>query len=47
MYLESEPLSNPPSATLGEQQPAISAAVVRTEGETAVGQSSDSAGGPA
>jgi hypothetical protein len=47
MYLESKPLSNPSSVTLGEQQSANSAAVVRTGGETAAGPSKDSAGGPA
>lgn len=30
MYLESKPLSNPPSATLADQQSASSAALVRT-----------------
>jgi hypothetical protein len=41
MYLESKPLSNPPSAALGEQQSANSAAVVRAGGETAVGPGTD------
>ncbi len=47
MYTESKPLANPPSATLGEQQPANSAALVRTGGGIAAGPGKDSAGGPA
>ncbi len=47
MYMESKPLANPPSATLGEQQPANSAALVRTGGGIAAGPGKDSAGGPA
>ncbi len=37
MYVESKNISNPPSAALAEQQSAINATVVRTEGETAAG----------
>ena len=41
MYLDSKPLSNPPSLTLGEQQTANSNAVVRTGEGTAVGPGAD------
>jgi len=47
MYLESKPLSNPPSVAVGAQHPTIKAAVVRTDGETAAGPNRDNAGGPA
>ncbi len=47
MDRESKPLSNPPSVTLGDQQPANSAAVVRTGEATAIDSSKDSVGGPA
>jgi hypothetical protein len=46
MYLESKPLSNL-SVTLDEQQPTNTAAVVRTEGETLAGPSTDKVGGTA
>jgi len=41
MHLQSKPLSNPPSAALGEQQSANSVAVVRTGAETPVGPGTD------
>jgi hypothetical protein len=41
------PLSNPPAGLPAEQQSANRTAVVRTEGETAVGPGKDGAGGPA
>ena len=47
MDLDAKPLSNPPSVTLGEQQPANSVAVVRTSAGTAAGPGKDPAGGPA
>jgi hypothetical protein len=47
MYLDSKPLSNPPSVTRSELQSVNSTAVVPTDGETAAGPSKDSAGGPA
>jgi len=47
MYLESKPLSNPTSVTLGEQQSINSAAVVRTDGETAARPANDKAEGSA
>jgi hypothetical protein len=46
MYLESKPLSNPPSVSLGEQQSANSAAVVPTDGETTAGPGTDHAQHP-
>jgi hypothetical protein len=46
MYLESKPLSNPPSVSLGEQHSANSAAIVRTDGETAAGSGPDHAQRP-
>jgi hypothetical protein len=47
MYIESKPLSNPPSVTLGEQPSANNVAVVHTDGETASGPGKDNPGGPA
>src|SRR5712664_165057 len=46
MYLESKPLSNPPSVSLGELQSANSAAVVPSDGETTAGPGTDHAQHP-
>ena len=47
MCRNSVPLSDPPIVSLGEQQSANRTTIVRPDGETAVGRSKDSAGGPA
>jgi len=47
MYVESKPLSNPPCVTLGDQQPANTATVDRTNEAIAASPSPDNAGGPA
>jgi hypothetical protein len=47
MCRNSIPLSDPPTVSPGEQQSANRTAVVRPEGETAVGPGKDGAGGPA
>ncbi len=41
MYLDSEPLSNSPSVTYGEQLTAKSAGVAPPEGETSAGAGTD------
>jgi hypothetical protein len=47
MYIESKPLSNPPSVPLAEQPSANNVAVVHADGETASGPGKDNPGGPA
>jgi hypothetical protein len=47
MYVESKTLSNPPSATLGDQPSPNSAAVVATDGETAADPGADPEQSPA